>query len=222
MRRWTWSLLFLIAAARGALAQYGPPPGEVSTGPGTFDITAFAGYQLNGDASTSGGNLNIGDAPAYGAALDWRLHRLGTVELMWEYTKPTAKFNGIASPSSDPFGVASHYFQVGGLTTRPMGMLEPFLGLTLGAVLFMPERISLTTGGTESAGDTWRFAFSTMVGTKIWATPNLGVRLEIRMLVPVIFNNGGFYSGSAGSGLAATAGVPSLQFAFTGGLVFGK
>ena len=232
MRPWFWLFrFFLVAAAPGALAQYGPPPiygpshGEEPIGPKTFDVTLFAGYQVNGDASTSGGNLNIGDAPAYGAALDWRFHRLGTMELMWEYTKPTAKFDSssLVSPSSNPFTVPSHYFQIGGLHAEPVGRrAEVFLGLTVGAALFLPETISLTGGGTQSAGDTWRFAFSTMLGTKIWATPNLGVRLEVRLLVPVIFTNDSFYSSSAGSGLAATAGIPSLQFAFTGGLVFGQ
>jgi hypothetical protein len=181
-----------------------------------FDVTAFAGYQLNGDAGTSAGTLEIGDAPAFGAALDWRLHSLGSLELMWEYTKPTAKFNSSTPgfPSGSSFGVPSHYFQIGGMSVLPRGRFEPFLGLTVGAALFLPE--------AQGASDTWRFATTLMAGTKVWVTPNVGLRFEVRMLMPVLFNNSGFYSGSAGSGLAATAGIPSLQFAFTGGLVFGK
>src|SRR3954469_21257802 len=217
MRRFSKVLgTLLLAAAPQAFAQYGPAPGAPEER--RFDLSAFAGYQLNGDASTNGGHLDIGDAPAFGAAFDWRLHSLGSLELMWQYTKPTAKFTSVNPlyPSTNPFDVAAHYFQIGGMTIRPMGTLEPFLGLTVGAVLFLPE--SQSTGTTTSAGSTWRFATTLMAGAKVWATQNVGVRLEIRMLVPILFTSGGYYSSSAGSGLAATAGVPSLQFSFMGGL----
>ena len=214
--------VLLLAAAPGVLAQYGPVPGAPEER--RFDLSAFAGYQLNGDASTNGGRLDIGDAPAFGAAFDWRLHTFGALELMWQYTKPSAKFTSFNPlyPSTNAFDVATHYFQIGGMTIRPMGTLEPFLGLTVGAALFLPETISQSTGGTTSAGSTWRFAATLMAGTKVWATQNVGVRLEVRMLVPVLFTSGGYYSGSAGSGLVATGGVPSLQFSFMGGLLFGK
>ena len=96
-----------------------------------------------------------------------------------------------------------------------------YLG-TLGAALLLPETIDLQTGGTTQVSTTWRFATTLMGGTKIWLTQNLGLRLEARMLMPILFNSGGFYAGSGGSGLAATAGIPSLQFAFSGGLIFGK
>jgi opacity protein-like surface antigen len=222
-------LLALLAAAPAALAQYGPPDrhqefGEPPMGPRQFDITAFGGYQLNGDVGTNGGSLKISDSPAFGGALDVRLHPLGSMELMYEYTKPDARFVSV-SPlfrSTGTFGVASHYFQVGGMHVRQMGRLEPFLGLTLGAALYVPDSIPLSGGGSTTANDTWRFAMTFNLGTKIWLTPNVGLRLETRMLMPILFTGGGFYYGTGGSGLATTAGIPSLQFAFTGGLVFGK
>jgi len=223
-RRWLFLLVFF-AAVPGAMAQYTYDGHGDSVGPQRFDVSVFAGYQTNGDASTNGGNLNIGDAPAYGAALDWRLHSLGAVELMWEYTSPSATFrslNPVYPSTSKPFNVPSNYFQLGGMTMKQIGRVEPFLGLTLGAVLLSPETISLTTGGTRTVGDTWRFASTLMLGTKVWMTPNIGLRLEVRMLIPIIFNSGGYYFGTGGSGLAVSAGVPSLQFAFTGGLCFGK
>jgi opacity protein-like surface antigen len=222
-------LLALLVAAPAALAQYGSPGrsqdfGEPPMGPRQFDITAFGGYQLNGDVSTNGGSLNIDDSPAFGGELDVRLHPLGSLELMYEYTKPNARFASISSlfPSSGTFGVASHYFQVGGMHVRQMGRLEPYLGLTLGAALYVPDSIPLSGGGTATANDTWRFAMTLNAGTKIWMTPNLGLRFDIRMLMPILFSSGGFYYGTGGSGLAASGGIPSLQFAFTGGLVFGK
>lgn len=217
------SCLLLIAPA--TLAQYGPPPGYVPPiGSQVFDISAFAGYQLNGDVATNGGNLNIGDAPAFGVALDYRLHSLGSLELMWEYTKPDASFSSFTSlyPSTGRFGAGSHYFQIGGMTVQRIGRLEPFIGLTIGALLLVPEAIPQAGGGSVNVSDSWRFATTLMLGTKVWLTPNAGLRFEARMLVPVVFNSGGYYYGAGGAGMVATGGVPALQFAFTGGLVFGK
>lgn len=224
------SAVWLTAGA--ALAQYGPTPGYGARpsaaseleGPRLFDLSAMAGYKINGDVGTAGGNINIGDAPAFGAALDWRVNRFGSVELAWLYDSPDAQFVSISSlyPSSRPFSVHTHFFQIGGLTTQPMGRIEPFLGLTVGAVLLSPEQIQLTNGSTLAGNDSWRFATTAMLGTKIWMTSNVGLRLEARMLIPIIFSSGGFYAGTGGSGLYASGGIPSLQFAFTGGLIFGK
>ena len=50
---------------------------------------------------------------------------------------------------------------------KQIGRVEPFLGLTLGAVLLSPETISLTTGGTRTVGDTWRFASTLMVAPRL-------------------------------------------------------
>ena len=53
--------------------------------------------------------------------------------------KPSAKFTSFNPlyPSTNAFDVATHYFQIGGMTIRPMGTLEPFLGLTVGVILQM-------------------------------------------------------------------------------------
>jgi opacity protein-like surface antigen len=225
MRKQLLCFLLLASASASAQYQYSPPPqyAPAYVGSKVFDVTAFAGYQLNGDVSTTGGNLNIGDSSAYGGILDFRVHRYGSIELMYEYTKPSAQFVSFSSfSSSRPFDVTSHYFQIGGMSVQHAGPLEPFFGLTIGGALYVPETITLANGGTLNAQDTWRFAATLMLGTKIWVSDNVGIRLETRMLMPMIFNSAGFYYGTGGAGLTTSAGIPSLQFAFTGGLVFGK
>jgi opacity protein-like surface antigen len=218
-------VLFASAAASAQYQQY-PPRGYAPEfiGSKVFDVTGFAGYQLNGDVSTTGGTLNIDDAPAYGGILDFRVHRYGSVELMYEYTKPTSQFRSFSAgfSSTQPFDVTSHYFQIGGLSVQHAGPLEPFFGLTIGGALYVPDTIQRQGGGTVNAQDTWRFAATLALGTKIWISDSVGIRLETRMLMPMVFNGGGFYFGTGGAGLTTSAGIPSLQFAFTGGLVFGK
>src|SRR4051794_25612456 len=99
------SFLVLLAAAQGAFAQTPPAERPPPTGPRAFDLSAFAGYQLNADVVLNGGELKIDDSITYGAALDYRLHRVVSVELLWEYTKTNQlfrSFNSRSVPSSRP------------------------------------------------------------------------------------------------------------------------
>ena len=211
--------LLVLLGAPGAFPQ------QSRVAPQSFDVTAFAGFQLNGDATLSGGELEVSDSATFGAAFDLRVHRAVSLELLWEYTKPTERFRAFTTQfaSSRPFGVATHYFQVGVMHVRKAGRrVEPYFGLTVGAALHLPGAISLTNGTTLEPGDTWRFALAAMLGTKIWFTPNLGLRLEARAFGPVVFRTSDFYPGTAGAGMTAPSSIPYLQFGFTGGLAFGK
>ena len=209
--------LMVLLAAPAAFAQ--------PVAPRSFDVTAFSGYQLNGDATLRGGELEIADSPAFGAIFDLRVHRAAMLEASYSFTKPTERFRAFGSQfaSSAPFDVPIHYFQVGAMHIRNPGhRLQPFFGLTIGAALHLPGTISLTDGTSVDAGATWRFALSAMAGAKIWLTPNLGVRLEVRAFGPVVFSQGEFYAGTAAAGMTAPSSIPYLQFAFTAGLAFGK
>ena len=212
--------LLALLGAPGAIAQQS---GRVA--PQSFDVTAFAGYQLNGDATLSGGELEIGDSAAIGAAFDLRVHSFASLEISWQYTNPTERFRAFNSQftSSRPFHVPTHYFQVGAMYVRNNGRrVEPYFGVAAGAALQLPDPIPLTNGTTIDPRNTWRFALAVMAGTKIWLTPNVGVRLEGRVFGPVVFTESNFYAGTAGAGLTAPWGIPYLQFAFTAGLAFGK
>src|SRR5512141_2542347 len=140
---WRLCLLVLLGAP-GAFAQQS---GRV--GPQSFDVTAFAGYQLNGDATLSGGELEIGDSATFGAAVDLRVHSVVSLEISWQYTNPTERFRAFNSQftSSRPFHVPTHYFQVGAMYVRNAGRrVEPYFGLTAGAALQLPDAIPLTNG----------------------------------------------------------------------------
>ncbi len=202
------------ALAPAAGAQYEPPRRELQ-------LSGFAGYQLNGDVSTSGGNLVIDDSPSYGASLGWAVAPGSTAELLWIYTNTNARFSGFSGySSSESFGLPVNYFQIGGTHGIRRGNLEPYLGGTLGAMLASPGQIRFLSGSTVTPGATWRFAFTLGGGMKIHFSPVVALRLDVRMLAPVYFSSGGVYAGTGGAGLAVSGGIPSLQWAFTGGLTF--
>jgi len=200
-----------------------PPPGYApAQKERRLELTAFAGYQLNSDVTTSAGTLQIDDAPGYGVALDWALGPGQQVELLWVYSATDVRLRATApgATGSSAFPVDSHYFQLGGLYAVSRGKLEPFVSGSLGAALYLPGTIALDGGGTLSPAATWRFAFTLGGGVKIWLSDAIGLRLQARLLAPVLFSGGAFYSGPGGATLAVSGGIPFVQGDFTAGLVF--
>jgi hypothetical protein len=206
-----------------------PPPGSTPP-PGyapaqkqrRLELTAFAGYELNSDITTSAGTLQVDDAPGYGVALDWTLAPGQQAELLWVYSATDVRLRGTApgAPSSSSFPVDAHYFQLGGLATFGKGNLEPFVSGSLGAAMYVPGTIVLDGGGTLLPATTWRFAFSLGGGVKIWLGDRIGLRLQARLLAPVLFSGGAFYSGPGGAALTVSGGIPYVQGDFSAGLTF--
>lgn len=187
-----------------------------------LELSAFAGYQLNSDITTSGGTLQVDDAPGYGVALDWTLAPGKQAELLWVYSATDVRLRATVpgAPSSSSFPVDGHYFQLGGLATFGEGTLEPFVSGSLGAAMYVPGTIALEGGGTLMPATTWRFAFSLGGGVKIWLGDRIGLRLQARLLAPVLFSGGAFYSGPGGTALTVSGGIPFVQGDFTAGLTF--
>jgi hypothetical protein len=241
MSPWSWlraaALVAALAAAGPALAQYpppppgyppgyGPPPSQPVKPPpppeGRLRLSAFTGWQLNGDVVAYAGKLVVDDAMSYGAALDFLASPMSTGQLLWIYCDTKARFNSydLLYPSSKDFGVQEHYMQIGGTRFVARGKVEPFMGGTLGAVLIIPGSIQTVGGTTYGASDTWRFAMTLGGGVKVNFSPKLALRLETRLLLPMYFQGGSVYVGTGGSGMAVSAGVPSWQGNFTAGLTF--
>ncbi len=197
-----------------------PPPRPPPAASGGVQLSAYTGWQMNGDVSAYAGKLKIDDAMNYGVAIDVPTGFGAGVQLLWIYNDTTARFSSYDPfyPSSREFGLQQHYFQVGGTKMIRRGKIETFGGGTLGAALFIPGNIQTNTGSTIPASDTWAFAMTLGGGVKVFFTEKVALRLGARLMLPMFFQGGGFYVGSGGSGMSVSAGVPSVQGDFTAGL----
>jgi hypothetical protein len=228
------SLLAALAVAGPALAQYPPPPPGAPPPPQPgvtlqqapqkkTHLSAFTGWQVNGDISGYSGKLQIDDSQNFGAAISTDVGPGAQIQLIWLYNDTTARYNSYDPiyPSTQEFDVQQHYFQIGGTKGFRRDKIETFFGGTLGAALFIPGTVKTQTGGVNiDAGDTWRFAMTLGGGFNVFFNPKLALRFDARMLLPMYFNGGSVYVGTGGSGLAVSAGIPSVQGSFTAGLTF--
>ena len=62
-------------------------------------------------------------------------------------------------------------------------------------------------------------SFGLQTGTNLYLSKRIGFRVHGRLNFPVQFNGFGFYAGSGGSGLAASAGAYFIQADIGAGLI---
>jgi opacity protein-like surface antigen len=214
----------LAALPTASWAQYTPRPASYYS-PEPFrphvELSAIAGYQLNTDVGTTAGTLRVDDAPVYGASLAFvKLPGL-RAEFLWLYSNPTVHASGTPLLSgSSPLHVPTHYFQLGGSRGVRFDKLEPFIGATIGATLFLPSELRYSNGTTTTFGDTWRFGFTIGGGLNFHITEKIALQGQVRLAAPVYFSSTSFYVGSGGAGLGVSGGIPLWQWNFMGGLVF--
>ena len=227
-----YRLLLLVATltlpigtfSSAALAQYyGSAPGAARPAPRQprLDLNAFTGWAVNSDPETNYGELRIGDAQSFGASLGVSSGYGPSLELKWIYFQPTAQLvgYGVNINDSNEFDVDTHYFLLGGTNSIRGAIIEPFFGGALGAVVYLPHDFSLT-GVNYDPDDTWRMAFALSGGIKLFVHPKLALRLGAELLGTLYFYGASFYTGTNGSALGVTGGIPTVTGNFTIGLTF--
>lgn len=217
----------ILCAAPATLAQTYPPLQPAAPAVQRLQIAAFTGWQVNGDVEGYYGKLKVDDAQSFGASLSFAARPGTRAELIWIYSRTDAEFDSFTAiyPSSKPFSVDTHYFQIGGTQSMRRGRLEPFAGATMGAVWYSPDRMESTIGNVSyNLGDAWRFAFTVGGGANVFLnqTGTLAIHLHARMLVPVFFEGGSIYAGSGGAGVAVSGGIPAVSGDFGVGLVLAR
>jgi hypothetical protein len=214
-----------IALPRAAVAQYpaspspqAPPSAQRQ---GRVELNGFTGWSVNSDPDTTNGRLRIDDAPSFGASLAIDGGFGASLELKWIYLQPSVKLigDGAIGADSSKFDVDTHYFLIGSTTSIRSGIVEPFLGGSLGAVVYLPDRFDLS--GTDYDPDaTWRMAFALSGGMKVFVHPKLALRLGAELLGTLYFYGASFYTGTNGSAFGVTGGIPTVTGNFTIGLTF--
>jgi len=166
----------------------------------------------------------------WGGGLEFRLHDYYGLELLYQRLDthaPVSYFpfynsginNGVKTGNAD-LGV--NYIMVGGARSmqRPGSKAEPYGGFLLGVAIvdanFHPD------DRTESSqsGSATKFAWGARLGTNIWASDRVGIKLQMQFLSVPQGAGGGLYFGTGGAGAGITTYSTIFQFVLGGGLTF--
>jgi hypothetical protein len=191
-----------------ALSQvyYGPIPKNL-------EIAPFAGYIVNTNIRTTNGRIITESGPDYGVTVSLDVKKGSQIELLYLYFKGHSSYEPTSDTASGAkFDVQCQYFILGYTQEfRPLKKHTAFFTAGLGAWWARPEYPGLQ--------DTWRVAMEFGGGWKFYFSDAIGIRLQGLALLPLVFQGGGVYAGTGGSGLAVSAGIPIAQFSFSAGLI---
>ncbi|MCH7965012.1 MAG: hypothetical protein IH852_13860 [Bacteroidetes bacterium] len=175
------------------------------------EIFGFGGYMMTTSIPVREGDLQIKDVPDYGLGVDITMRRGIQLELLWISAQTHVKIKRYPSGfTEDLFDMNVHYFQVGGVWEMGRGKARPFGAFTVGATLFDAK--------DATRSDEWLASITFGGGGKFDLSKSIGIRLQARILVPLIFSGGGLWCGTGGCGVSVGSYTPFVQFDLTAGV----
>jgi hypothetical protein len=184
--------------------------GLSSTWAQQVEITPLVGYQFGGKITVQRGTLNIKDDLNYGVILDITVRPNTQLELSYSRQDTQVEFRG-AVVDNPVIDATVEYWQIGGLIEYPRDRVRPFGLFTLGATHFNPKETGI--------GSVWRFSGTIGGGVKVFLSPNIGVRLQGRLLLPYISGGSSIFCGLPGGCYVTVGGRVLLQADATAGLI---
>lgn len=178
----------------------------------TVEITPFGGYRIGGSIGEVGGRPVEDDdgGPSVGVIVD---AVFGSpidglkVEGLFSREQATLRVNaGLLDPPTR-VRVEVDQIQVGGIQELADGRVRPFLAGLLGLTRYA------VPGNTEV-----RFAVGMGAGAKVFATRNIGLRLDARGYMTVVSAGGAGVCGGYGCAIGFSVS-PAFQGDFTAGLI---
>ncbi len=174
------------------------------------DITAFGGWQFGGSIKTSVGNLKIKDNWNFGAVLDLSIRPGIQLELSYTRMESEVNLKTTLQPEIFLFDAVVEYFHIGALRVLRPGKVQPYTSFTIGATHFNPKAANISSE--------WRFSMNLGLGVKIFPSERIGLRLQGRLMMPVLNAGAAFWVGPGG-GYATVGGEILLQGDLTAGLI---
>jgi hypothetical protein len=181
------------------------------------ELTPFGGYLLGGSVKFYEGKIKVENNACYGLMLAFQVSSGDYIELSYTGMNTQAEWR----PYSDYifehpdtlFDMSVNHFQIGTVNEVHLDneAIRPYGTFTVGTTWFNIQE--------ENANDEWLFSVAAGLGLKYFFNETVGIRIQARLILPVVYNGAGFYIGTGGSGMYVSSTAPIVQGDFTGGLI---
>lgn len=181
------------------------------------ELTPFGGYLLGGSIKFYEGKFKLVDNGCYGGAMAVQLKSGNFIELSYTGMTTTGEWRPYSQYIIDypekTVDMAVNYFQIGTLNEIPLDneSIRPYGTVTLGTTWFNLK--------DAVYDDEWLFSVTAGLGLKYFFNDKVGIRLQARLLLPLVYNGAGFAIGTGGGGVYVSSSAPIVQGDFTGGLI---
>ena len=205
-----------------------PQPKPYSPPKPGLRLNAYASYVFDDQVDSYYSNTSYYDGTVkanvqWGIGLEYMIRPAQGIELAWLHENtnaPTTYYddNGIGDPvKSKEFDVSVDYILLGSTRYFPVKnpKIEPYFGGQLGVGI---ANVSNPTNGDGSSNT--KFAWGLKLGTNIWASQKVGIKLQAALHSMAQGAGGGLYFGTGGVGAGLSTYSSIYQFSLGGGLVF--
>jgi opacity protein-like surface antigen len=176
-----------------------------------IEIIPMAGYQWGANVKVTGGTLELDNSPNFSLIVDVGFNKAYQLEVSYTRQDTKMSFVDTTGAGTDLFDVAVEYIQVGALLGLRKGNTLTFSSFSLGATHLNPK-------GVDATSD-WRLSMAIGVGTKIYFTEHIGMRLQARLMPTFIPVGKDLFCGDDGCYTTLESGA-MLQGEVAAGLVF--
>jgi len=185
----------------------------ISANAQSIEIIPQANYTFGGRIYGQFGDLKIQDSESYGISLNI-INDDVSIQLEYFYQPTTGVYRDYFKPDlSQTSDLNINWYHLGVRKRfNSSEQVVPFAGASVGLTHFVLD-------SSPSGYDELALSIGLQVGTNIYFSDRVGLRLHARLLVPIQFNGFGFYAGTGGSGATATAGSYFVQADVGAGLV---
>lgn len=153
----------------------------------------------------------------WGGGLEYMMAPVQSMELSYLRLDTDARITYYdGREKTTDFDVATNYILAGSNRYFPTGgKVEAYAGLQAGVAIFNINNPD--NGKSDSAT---KFAWGIKLGLNIWATDNVGLKIQTGLLSAVQAAGGSFYFGEGGAGAGVSTYSSFYQFYVGGGLTF--
>jgi opacity protein-like surface antigen len=153
----------------------------------------------------------------WGAGLEYLVSPSKGIELKYlrrDAVAPMHYYKNSLIQQNKNFDIALNYVLVGGNNYfQTGGKVEPYAGASLGMCI-------ITLKNVEAGNDNQatKFAWGVKLGTNIWATEKVGIKLQVDLISAVQSAGGSLYFGTGGTGAGIGMYSTMYQWVLGGGL----
>ena len=155
----------------------------------------------------------------WGAGLEYLVSPSKGIEIKYlrrDAIAPMHYYKNSLIQQNKDFDVALNYILLGGSNYfQAGGKVEPYAGASVGMCV-----ITLKNAEAGNDNQTTKFAWGLKLGTNIWATEKVGIKLQVDLISAVQSAGGSLYFGTGGAGAGVGMYSTMYQWVLGGGLTF--
>ena len=156
----------------------------------------------------------------WGAGVEVKLRDDTGIELIYfrqDTEAPLYTPGNLCLLNHDKIDLRINYIMLAGVRYLPVNSekFEPYAGLMLGMAIYSNKKPEYNQESSAT-----KFAWGFRLGSNIWVSEKVGIKIQGLLLSSVQAAGGGLYFGTGGAGAGVSSYSTLYQFSLGGGLVF--